>query len=146
FPPIIEALLMVITLELLQEAGARLPQTIGQTIGIVGGLVIGEAAVQAGVVSPIMVIVIALTAIANFAVPSYSVAISFRIIRFSFMIAAAVLGLFGVILVFITLSIHLVQLSSFGVPYLTPFTPFFKSDWTDVLIRSPQPLLNNRPT
>src|SRR5699024_6449899 len=88
FPPIVEAILMVITIEMLQEAGARLPQTIGQTIGIVGGLVIGEAAVQAGVVSPIMVIVIALTAISNFAIPTYSVAISFRIVRFSFIIAA----------------------------------------------------------
>src|SRR5699024_1595616 len=81
FPPVIEAFMMIITMELLQEAGARLPQTIGQTIGIVGGLVIGEAAVQAGIVSPVMVIVVALTAIANFTVPSFNTAIGFRIIR-----------------------------------------------------------------
>src|SRR5699024_10466642 len=76
FPPFVEALFMTITMELLREGGARLPTTIGQTIGIVGGLVIGEAAVSAGIVSPVMVIVVALNAIASFAVPSYSVASS----------------------------------------------------------------------
>jgi len=146
FPPVIEALLMVVTMELLQEAGARLPQTIGQTIGIVGGLVIGEAAVQAGIVSPIMVIVIALTAIANFAIPSYSVAIAFRIIRFGFMFAAAAFGLYGVILVYIMVNIHLVNLKSFGVPYTSPFAPFFKNDWNDVIIRSPVQMVKKRPT
>ena len=146
FPPIIEALLMVITMELLQEAGARLPQTIGQTIGIVGGLVIGEAAVQAGIVSPIMVIIIALTAIANFAIPAYSVAISFRIIRFGFMFAAGAFGLFGIILVYIMVNIHLVNLKSFGVPYSTPFAPFFKEDWNDMIFRSPIPTIEKRPT
>lgn len=146
FPPVVEAFLMVITMELLQEAGARLPQTIGQTIGIVGGLVIGEAAVQAGIVSPIMVIVIALTAIANFAVPAFSVAIAFRIIRFGFMLAAAAFGLFGIILAYIMVNIHFVNLKSFGVPYSTPFAPFFKKDWDDILIRFPLIKINHRPS
>lgn len=145
FPPVVEAFMMVITMELLQEAGARLPQTIGQTIGIVGGLVIGEAAVQAGIVSPIMVIVVALTAIANFAVPAFSVAISFRIIRFAFMLAAAAFGLFGIVLVFIALSIHLVNLNSFGIPYTTPFAPFFPKDWKDVIIRLPIQMQKKQP-
>ncbi|MEI3611064.1 spore germination protein [Pseudogracilibacillus sp. SO30301A] len=145
FPPIAEALMMVITMELLQEAGARLPQTIGQTIGIVGGLVIGEAAVQAGIVSPIMVIVVALTAIANFSIPSYSVAISFRIVRFGFMFAAAVFGMFGIILVYIMINIHFVNLKSFGVPYSAPFAPFFSNDWHDVVIRSPIQTIKKRP-
>ncbi len=145
FPPVVEAFLMVITMELLQEAGARLPQTIGQTIGIVGGLVIGEAAVQAGFVSPIMVIVIALTAIANFAVPAYSFAIAFRIIRFGIMVAAGIFGLFGIILVYIMINIHFVNLKSFGVPYSTPFAPFFKADWKDVIFRSPIQTLKKRP-
>lgn len=146
FPPVIEALLMVITMELLQEAGARLPQTIGQTIGIVGGLVVGEAAVQAGIVSPIMVIVIAITAIANFAIPAYSFAISFRIIRFAFMFAAGAFGLYGIVLVYIMVNIHLVNLKSFGVPYTTPFAPFFRHDWDDVIFRSPIPTITRRPT
>lgn len=145
FPPIAEALLMVVTMELLQEAGARLPQTIGQTIGIVGGLVIGESAVQAGIVSPIMVIVIALTAIANFSIPAYSVAISFRIIRFGFMFAAGVFGLYGIILAYIMVNIHFVNLKSFGVPYSTPFAPFFRKDWNDVIIRFPLQTITRRP-
>src|SRR5699024_10833417 len=86
FNAFIEAIAMGATMELLREAGARLPTAGGQTIGIVGGLVIGEAAVQAGIVSPIMVIVVALTAIASFSIPSYSVVIAFRIIRFGLMI------------------------------------------------------------
>jgi len=145
FTPVVEALMMTITMELLQEAGARLPQTIGQTIGIVGGLVIGEAAVQAGIVSPIMVIIIALTAIANFAIPAYSVAISFRIIRFAFMFAAGAFGLFGIILVYIMVNIHFVNLKSFGVPYATPFAPFFSGDWNDVIVRSPIQTKKKRP-
>lgn len=145
FPPVVEALLMVVTMELLQEAGARLPQTIGQTIGIVGGLVIGEAAVQAGIVSPIMVIVIALTAIANFSIPSYSVAISFRIVRFAFIFAAAAFGLYGIILIYIMINVHFVNLKSFGVPYSSSYAPFFSSDWNDVVVRTPLQAMNKRP-
>lgn len=137
FPPVIEATLMVVTMELLQEAGARLPQTIGQTIGIVGGLVIGEAAVQAGIVSPIMVIVIALTAIATFVIPSYSMAISFRIVRFAFMFAAGIFGMYGIILIYIMINIHFVNLTSFGVPYSSSFAPFYPSDWYDTVLRAP---------
>jgi len=145
FPPFVEALFMTITMELLREAGARLPTTIGQTIGIVGGLVIGEAAVSAGIVSPVMVIVVALNAIASFAIPSYSVAITFRIIMFGFMIAAAVFGLFGIILAYIMLNIHIVNLKSVGVPYSTPFAPTFLSDWNDLVLRAPIPLMTRRP-
>lgn len=145
FPPVAEAFLMVLTFELLQEAGARLPQTIGQTIGIVGGLVIGEASVQAGIVSPIMVIVIALTAIATFAIPAYSVAIGFRIVRFGFMFAAGAFGLYGLVLAYIMINIHFVNLKSFGVPYSVPFAPFFKKDWNDVIIRLPLITFNKRP-
>lgn len=144
FPPVIEAIMMVITMELLQEAGARLPQTIGQTIGIVGGLVIGEAAVRAGIVSPIMVIVIALTAVCNFAIPSFSVAITFRIIRFGFIFAAGIFGLYGIVLAYIMMNIHFVNLKSFGVPYTTPFAPFFKEDWKDLIIRAPVPAREQR--
>jgi len=145
FPPVIEAFMMIITMELLQEAGARLPQTIGQTIGIVGGLVIGEAAVQAGIVSPVMVIVVALTAIANFTVPSFNTAIGFRIIRLGFMLSAAAFGLFGIILAYIMMNIHAVNLTSFGIPYSTPFAPFFKKDWNDVVLRFPIQTFDKRP-
>ncbi|WP_188455074.1 spore germination protein [Virgibacillus oceani] len=145
FPAFVEALLMGVTMELLREAGARLPKTIGQTIGIVGGLVIGDAAVQAGIVSPIMVIVVALTAIASFSLPAYSVAISFRMIRFGFMIAAAAFGLYGIILSYIMVNIHIVNLKSIGVPYSVPFAPSFISDWKDLVFRAPIQALTRRP-
>ncbi|WP_099157728.1 spore germination protein [Virgibacillus ndiopensis] len=146
FPAFVEAFLMGVTMELLREAGARLPKTIGQTIGIVGGLVIGDAAVQAGVVSPIMVIVVALTAIASFSLPAYSVAISFRLIRFGFMFAAAIFGLYGIIIAYIMVNIHIVNLKSIGVPYSAPFAPSFFSDWKDLVLRAPIQVLTKRPT
>lgn len=145
FPAVVEALLMEGTLELLREAGVRLPKPIGQTIGIVGGLVIGEAAVRAGVVSPIMVIVVAVTAISSFAIPSYSAGIAFRMLRFATMLAASVLGLFGIILAFIMISSHLVRLRSFGMPYASPVSPMFISDWRDLVIRSPVTFMTKRP-
>ncbi|MCT2536447.1 spore germination protein [Aquibacillus koreensis] len=146
FPAFIEAMLMAITFEILHEAGVRLPKIIGATIGIVGGLVIGESAVSAGIVSPFLVIITALTAIASFATPQYSMAISFRLIRFTFMIAAATLGLYGIILVYIMINIHLVNLKSFGVPYSTPFGPLLLKDWKEMIIRAPIMMLTKRPS
>lgn len=145
FPAFVEAVLMVVTMELLREGGARLPTMLGDTIGIVGGLVIGEAAVQAGIVSPIMVIIVALNALASFAIPQYSVAISFRIILFGYMIAAAIFGIYGIILAYIMTNIHIVNLHSMGIPYSTPFAPFFKGDWKDLVLRLPIPMLTKRP-
>ncbi len=145
FPPVVEALIMTATMELLREAGLRLPTAIGQTIGIVGGLVIGEAAVSAGIVSPVMVIVVALNAIASFALPSYSIAITFRILQFGLMGAAAVFGLYGIILSYIMINIHIVNLMSFGVPYSTPFAPSFMNDWKDLVLRAPIAMLKRRP-
>ncbi|SME95886.1 spore germination protein [Paenibacillus barengoltzii] len=145
FPAVIEAFLMELTLELLREAGIRLPKPVGQTIGIVGGLVIGEAAVQAGIVSPIMVIVVAVTAMSSFAIPAYSAGIAFRILRFIIMIAASMFGLYGIILIHIMICIHLSRLNSFGIPYLTPLAPSYYRDWRDMFIRAPLMMLSKRP-
>lgn len=145
FPAVVEAFLMEFTLELLREAGIRLPKPVGQTIGIVGGLVIGDAAVQAGIVSPIMVIVVAVTAISSFAIPSYSAGIAFRMLRFINMIAASIFGLYGIVLSLIMMTIHMSRLRSFGVPYLTPLSPSFPRDWRDVVIRAPLLMLAKRP-
>ncbi|MFC0560363.1 spore germination protein [Halalkalibacter alkalisediminis] len=145
FPAFIEAFLMEITFELLREAGIRLPRPIGQTIGIVGGLVIGDAAVRAGIVSPVMVIVVAVTAIASFAIPAYNVSITFRILRFLVMISAAFLGLFGIVISYILINIHLVGLRSFGSYYTSPFAPYKFGEWLDLMIRGPLILLKNRP-
>lgn len=145
FPAVIEAFLMIITMEILQEAGSRLPKPIGQTVGIVGGLVIGEAAVSAGIVSPIMVIVVAMTAIATFTIPSYSFGMALRILRLIFMLAAASFGFYGLILIYIGINIHLVNLTSFGVPYTVPFAPSFYGDWKDLVFRMPHTVMKKRP-
>jgi spore germination protein len=145
FPAFLEAVLMEVTLEILREAGIRLPKPIGQTIGIVGGLVIGEAAVTAGIVSPIMVIVVALTAVSTFALPSYNFGISLRLIRFTIMGAAAMFGFFGLVLVYIMINIHIANLKSFGMPYSTPFAPTFLRDFKDLLVRAPMTNVSKRP-
>lgn len=146
FPAYIEAFVMEFTIEFLREAGVRLPRPIGSTIGIVGGLVIGQAAVQAGIVSPIMVIVVAVTAIASFAIPNYELAAGFRLIRFLLMIFASLYGLYGVMLGIILTLIHLVNLKSFGTPYMAPIAPFEPSDIKDsVLVRLSWKYMKKRP-
>lgn len=145
FPSIIEALLMEITIELLRESGARLPGAIGQTIGIVGGIIIGDAAVNAGLTSPIMVIVVALTAIASFVIPTYSAAVGLRTMRFPLMIIASFLGLYGVIIGFIIINIHLVSIKSFGVNYMSPQAPTIFQDMKDFVIRVPARKMRKRP-
>ncbi|QZY55466.1 spore germination protein [Crassaminicella profunda] len=147
FPAFIEAFIMEASLELLREAGVRLPGPIGGTIGIVGGLVLGQAAVEAGIVSPLMVIIVAITALAANAVPSYSLAISLRLLRFMLMILSAVLGLYGIILGIIIILTHLCNLKSFGVPYLSPFvaSEMTWKDFKDVLIRAPLHMMKKRP-
>lgn len=145
FPALIEAFLMEITLEILREASLRLPKSIGQAVGIVGGLVIGEAATRAGIVSPEMVIIVSLTAISSFSVPQYALGVSMRILRFAIMLAAGVLGLYGVMLSFIMITSHLVKLKSFGVDYMSPIAPMQPKDWKDYIIKAPANMLKNRP-
>lgn len=145
FPALIEALIMEISIEILREAGLRLPKPIGPAMGIVGGLIIGEAAVQAGIISPIMVIVVAITAISSFTIPQYSTGISLRMLRFVAMFSAALYGLYGVILFFLFLCSHMVKLKSFGVPYASPAVPYRLNDWKDFLVRMPLMLMKRRP-
>jgi spore germination protein KA len=123
FPAFVEAFLMELTFELLREAGTRLPRAVGQAISIVGALVIGQAAIQAGIVSPAMVIVVSITAIASFTIPSYNMAIAFRILRFGLMTLAATFGLFGIVAGFILHIQNICHLRSFGVPYTYPIAP-----------------------
>jgi len=147
FPAFLEAFIMEGAIELLREAGIRLPGPIGSTIGIVGGLVLGQAAVEAGIVSPLMVIIVALTAMATYSSPSNSLAISFRLLRFGLMVLAGFFGLYGVIIgIFILLS-HMCSLKSFGVPYLSPFAAANTTlkDFKDVFIRAPLHMMKDRP-
>ncbi|WP_281890331.1 spore germination protein [Paenibacillus sp. YYML68] len=146
FPAFVEALMMELAFEILREAGIRMPRSIGQAISVVGALVIGQAAVEAGIISAAMVIVVSMTAISNFVFPSFSMAISVRILRFSMMTLAATFGLFGITIGLLALVIHLCSLRSFGVPYMTPFAPFNSEGQKDMVIRLPHWLLNQRPT
>ncbi len=144
-PAFFEALLMELTFELLRESGIRLPKIIGSAVSIVGAMVIGEAAVQAGLVSQIMVIVVSITAIASFAIPAYNFAITIRVIRFVSMLLASILGLYGVLILFLILIIYTSSLRSFGVPYLSPYAPLKISDWKDFVLRAPWIDMKTRP-
>ncbi|WP_406678746.1 spore germination protein [Moorella sp. ACPs] len=146
FPAVVEALIMELSFELLREAGVRLPRQVGQAVSIVGALVIGEAAVSAGLVSPAMVIVVALTGISSFALPSFAMAITLRLLRFIMLILAGTMGFYGIMLGLLAILVHLNTLRSFGVPYLAPVTPWNFSDFKDVLIRVPRWAMNSRPS
>ncbi|MGQ9712525.1 MAG: spore germination protein [Desulfotomaculales bacterium] len=136
---------MEVAFEILREAGVRLPRAVGQAVSIVGALVIGEAAVTAGIVSPLMVIVVALTGIASFLTPSFDLAFTVRIMRFPVMLLAGSLGLFGVVTGILAILIHLAGLRSFGVPYLAGLAPFHPGDWKDIVARAPVWMMQKRP-
>ncbi|MBP1156868.1 MULTISPECIES: spore germination protein [unclassified Paenibacillus] len=145
FPPLYEAMLMEVTIELLREAGARLPSKIGQTIGIVGGIVIGQAAVQAGLTSNILIIAVASSAIASFVIPSYIMSASIRLIRFGLIFLAGIFGNLGLLFGITWIVIHLSGLTNLGTSYLTPIAPMNLNDWKDTFIRSPFWSLRKRP-
>lgn len=146
FPPLYEALLLELILEVLREAGERLPTKVGQTMGIVGGIVIGQAAVSAGLTSNVMIIVVSLSALASFVTPSYAMGNAVRVIRFPIILLAGLLGFIGLMVGLVTILIHLLNLSSLGAPYLSPWAPLRLSDLKDSVIRVPTQLLMYRPT
>ncbi|MFL0195181.1 spore germination protein [Clostridium sp. WILCCON 0269] len=145
FPPIVEALFMELFIEMLREATIRLPTYISTTVGVVGGLIIGQSAVQAGVVSNQMVIVVAVTAIATFTIPMYDMGIALRITRFLVMIAAAVFGMVGIVISVLLLIAHLIVLESLGQPYLQPIEPLKLREIKDANIRAQIKHLKRRP-
>ena len=148
FPAALEVILMEIAFEMLREAGVRLPGTMGNTIGIVGGLIIGQAAVDANLVSPIIVIVVAFTALCSFAIPSEEFAFAFRLLKFFFIALCAWEGYFGFLIGIMMVLIHLSKLKSFGLNYLTPFVgpEQYKGDGKkDAIVRFPLRLLKKRP-
>lgn len=143
FPAILEAFLMIFTFDVLREAGVRLPKPVGQTIGIVGALVLGQASVEAGLISPIMVIVVSSTAIASFAVPAQTD--SGTILRYIYLALAGIAGGFGVMMGLLMTLLHLASLRSFGTPYLWPIVPLNFPALKDVFIRMPLWALSKRP-
>ncbi len=148
FPAVLEVLLMEIAFELLREAGVRLPGAMGNTIGIVGGLIIGQAAVDANLVSPIIVILVAFTALCSFTIPNEEFAFAFRILKFFFIILCAWVGFYGFLIGIMVVLVHLSKLKSFGIPYMMPFVGAELTDYEDErdsLLRYPLKAMTQRP-
>lgn len=145
FPPVIEVLFMEIVIELLRESGSRLPSKIGQTIGIVGGIVLSTAAVESALASNFLLIIVALSAIASFTTPVYRMSVTIRILRFPFIFAAQLWGVLGIMLCGLAVVTHLLRLTSLGMPYLVPIYPWRAADMFDTIIRPPLSRFHHRP-
>jgi len=137
FPPVIEALIIELVIEVLREAGARMPTKIGQTIGIVGGIVIGTAAVEAGLASNILIVLVAVTALLSFIPPNYLMSNAIRFIRYTYIIIAGTLGMFGQMIILAWMFNHLMNLTSLGTPYMAPMIPRKWSDIFNSVLRAP---------
>jgi len=137
FPPVLEVLLMELVIEILREAGARMPTKIGQTIGVVGGIVIGTAAVEAGLVSNTLIVLVAISALLSFLMPNYLMSNASRFIRYLFILSAGLFGLLGQMLALAWLVNHLLNLTSIGTPYMTPVIQRSWTDLYDSVIRFP---------
>lgn len=136
-PAALEIFLFEVAFEAFREAGVRLPRSVGQTVGIVGGIIIGQAAVQAGLISAPVIVVIALTGLASFATPHVGLAGSMRILRFFLILMASAFGLYGILIGGGFIQVHLLALRSFGVPYLWPVAPLNLRSLKDTLVRWP---------
>lgn len=145
FPIFVEVVMMLVAFELLVEAGLRLPQTIGQTVSIVGALIVGQAAVQAKLLSPITVIIVALTAITSFTMPNQDLSNALRLWRFAIAVASAAIGIYGLTMSLIILLHHWCKIDSFGVPYLSPFVGDEETQLKDTLFRFPLLSMKYRP-
>lgn len=137
FGAVVELLLMELAFELIKEAGIRVPGPIGSTLGIVGGLIVGQAAVEANIVSPIMIIIVAVTGISSFTVPSYSLSFAFRFSRFLYIFGAAAAGLVGVSAVFFVNTLAAVGTKSFGVPFMSPLSPSSEDNALKLIFGAP---------
>ena len=145
FPPILEVLIIEMVIEILREAGSRMPTKIGQTIGIVGGIVIGTAAVEAGLASNILIVLVATTALLSFIPPNFLMSNAIRIIRYLFIITAGLFGMFGQMVTLAWLINHLLSLTSLGSPYFSPVIPRKWSDLLNGLVRVPANYIFKRP-
>lgn len=145
FPPVIEVLFLEVTIEFLREAGARLPTKISQTLGIVGGVILGQAAVEAGLTSNILIIITALSALASFTTPLFKMSNTIRFLRFPIIILSSLWGGIGMFIGITFILIHLTQLKSLGAPYTVPLFPLRINELGDSFIRSSYKNLNKRP-
>ncbi|MGN7355814.1 spore germination protein [Paenibacillus sp. SAF-054] len=146
FSALTEAFIMELTFEGLREAGTRIPKPVGQTISVIGAIVIGQAAVQAGIVSSPMVIVVSITGIASYIIPHFELGLTLRMLRFVLLIAGGTMGLLGVFLMAFLVFGHLVNLKSFGAPYMQPLAPLIFKEWKDIFVRVPSSAMKTRST
>lgn len=148
FPGVVEVILLEISFELLREAGIRMPGQIGNTIGIVGGLIIGQAAVTANLVSPMVVIIVAMTALCSFSIPNEEFAEACRLVKFGVILCCSFFGIAGFVFAWFLLLSHLARLKSFGIPYLMPFVSDEINEmagWKDNVIKLPPWMIKRRP-
>ena len=148
FPCWLEVLLMELAFELIREAGLRMPGAIGNTIGIVGGLIVGQAAVSANLVSPMTVVVVAVTALGSFSVTNEEFSEALRLTKYGFLFLGATVGLFGISLAWYLLILHLSELTSLGIPFLYPFVGAEvnqDADLADGIFREPLRWMKKRP-
>ena len=148
FPSVIEVLLLELSFELLREAGLRMPGPIGNTIGIVGGLIVGQAAVSANLVSPMVVVIVAMTALGSFSIPNEEFSESCRLLKYGMLFLGSCFGILGIFFGWFLITVHLARLKSFGISYLTPYAAWElnqKADAKDSLIRFPMIFLKRRP-
>ncbi|NMA65538.1 MAG: spore germination protein [Clostridiaceae bacterium] len=136
FPTFLEILLMEFSFELIREGGVRVPGVTGNTLGIIGALILGQAAVEAGLVSPILIIIVAVSGLGSFSIPNYSLSMGIRIVRISFIVFGQIAGFFGISVAFTILCAFALNMKSFGVRFFTPVAPATKSN-TDNIIRAP---------
>ncbi|MEK3911825.1 spore germination protein [Paenibacillus sp. FSL H7-0331] len=145
FSPFWEAFIMMITLEIIKEASLRMPTKTSQTLGIIGGIVMGQAAVQAGFASKVLIVFMGISAISSFLVPNYLMTRSSTLIQFVFLVLSAFLGIPGIIMGIIVFLIHLNGLSSLKQPFFAPVSPFYGKEWFDLFIRGPLTWMKTRP-
>lgn len=136
FPPFIEVILLELGVEFLREMGLRMPESVGRSLGVVGGIVLGDAAIKANLVSPGMVIIVGTTAIASFTITEYSMVLSLRLVRFLIIILSSLFGAFGVAIGVLFVIVHLIRMNSFNIPYLSPFAPLRADDIKDTFFRT----------
>jgi spore germination protein KA len=146
FPAIVEILVMEMAFEILREAGIRMPRAIGPAVSIVGALILGQAAVEAGFVGAAVVIIVAISAISSFTLPNTSLVNVTRGIRFMLIFISAFIGLYGILLFTLCIWLHMSSLRSFGVPYFAPFAPFRFKEQKDGFFRFPLPSLLKKPS
>ncbi|MGE5509287.1 MAG: spore germination protein [Chitinophagales bacterium] len=145
FPLWLEVLIMEFSFQLVREAGVRIPSVIGPTIGIVGALILGQASVAANLISPIPVVLVALTALGSFLVPNYQASYTLQVARFAIIVAGSVFGFYGIVLAVYVMSLHLVSLTSFGVPMVSPVGPYEPGSG-DLILVQPTSSFETRPS